>query len=427
MEAIMKVLGIVAEYNPFHNGHKYHIEQSKAITGCDAVVCIMSGNFIQRGEPAIINKFARSEIALRNGADLVIELPTPFAMSSAEFFGFGSVKILDSLGIVDCICFGSENGDIGSLKEISDILSSEPQEYKVELKKQLSLGLSFPVCRQNAIQNYFEAHSRRDNAELSSLLETSNNILGIEYLKSITRLNSTIKPYTVKRIANQYNTSDLTGSISSATAIRNSINNSDLKDFLPSDTVQALPPDSGLIINKEFNEGRGPISINLFESILLAALRKASLESLREIPGISEGLEYRIKKTSGISGSFEELLSNICTKRYTQTRIQRILLSYLTGTTKNDMDLFMQYGGPQYARVLAFNNTGRELLSKMKKNASLPIITKTSDYKNSCNRLLKRMLEIEAQSTDMYVLAYKNPAFRKAGQEFTQNIVIKNN
>ncbi|MHB8066041.1 MAG: nucleotidyltransferase family protein, partial [Ruminiclostridium sp.] len=154
----MKVLGIVVEYNPFHNGHIYHIEQSKAVSGCDAVVCIMSGNFIQRGEPALINKFARTEIALQNGVDLVIELPLPFAMSSAEAFGFGAVKILDSIGIVDCISFGSEQGDIASLQSISDILAYEPQEYKDELKKQLSLGLSFPVCRQNAIKKFLENH-----------------------------------------------------------------------------------------------------------------------------------------------------------------------------------------------------------------------------------------------------------------------------
>lgn len=424
----MKVLGIVVEYNPFHNGHIYHIEQSKAVTGCDAVVCVMSGNFIQRGEPALINKFARTEIAILNGVDLVIELPLPFAMSSAESFGFGAVKILDSIGIVDCLSFGSEQGDIDSLKCISDILANEPLEYKEELKKQLSLGLSFPVCRQNAINRYLQTHSTEfDTVNLSTLLETSNNILGIEYLKSITRLKSAIKPYTIKRIANNYNSPDLTGAISSATAIRNSIKTMSLQEqitSLESKSAQALPQDSKLIIEKELKEGRGPNSINKFESILLAFLRNTSVEKLREVPGISEGLEYRIKNASEISGNIEELLSNICTKRYTQTRIQRILMSLLVGITKSDQDSFMQYGGPQYARILGFNKVGRELLSKMKKCSSLPIITKASDYQSSCNRLLTRMLEIEAKSTDMYVLGYKNPAFKKAGQEFTQNIVI---
>ncbi len=434
----MKVLGIVVEYNPFHNGHIYHINQSKAVTGCDAVVCVMSGNFIQRGEPALINKFARTEIALANGVDLVIELPLPFAMSSAENFGFGSVKILDSIGIVDCISFGSEHGDITSLQSISNILANEPQEYKNELKNQLSLGLSFPTCRQNALQKYIKNHpSMQGIVDLSTLLETSNNILGIEYLKAINRLRSPIKPYTIKRVANQYNSSDFTGAISSATAIRNSIKNTyigcqkslqtdTVQECLPLsfNTVQAIPENTKIVIENELNSGRGPNSINRFENILLAILRLTTVDKIRETPGVSEGLEYRIKKAAEVSGNIDELLSNICTKRYTQTRIQRILFSLLAGITKKDMDLFMKYGGPQYSRILGFNNVGRELLSRMKRCSSLPIITKSSDYKTSCNKLLTRMLEIEAQSTDMYVLGYKEPTSRKAGQEFTQNIVI---
>jgi predicted nucleotidyltransferase len=309
----------------------------------------MSGNFIQRGEPALINKVARTEIALANGVDLVIELPHPFAMSSAETFGFGAVKILDSIGIVDCISFGSEHGDITSLQNISNILANEPQEYKNELKNQLSLGLSFPTCRQNALQKYIENHpSMHGTVALSTLLETSNNILGIEYLKAINRLKSPIKPYTIKRVANQYNSSDFTGDISSATAIRNNIYSMEDKEFttLSSNIVQAIPKHTKIIIENELKSSRGPNSISRFENILLAILRLTSVEKLREVPGVSEGLEYRIKKAAEVSGNIDELLSNICTKRYTQTRIQRILFSLLAGITKSDMDLFMQYGGP---------------------------------------------------------------------------------
>ncbi len=436
MGIIMKVLGIVTEYNPFHNGHAYHIEQSKALTGCEAVVCVMSGNFIQRGEPALINKFARTEIALNSGVDLVIELPLPYAMSSAEAFGFGAIKILDSIGIVDCISFGSENADIDALRIISDVLVNEPQEYKDELKKHLSSGLSFPNCRQNALQKYFENHPLENfDANISNFLETSNNILGIEYLKAIIKLKSSIKPFTIKRIVNNYNSTALTGDISSATAIRKSIKNIFVEDKnllfsdidqgqLPVNIAQTIPPSSKIIIEREFKSGRGPNSIYQLENILLAFIRQTSIEKLREVPGVSEGLEYRIKKAGELSGNLDELLSNICTKRYTQTRLQRILFSLLAGFTKADMDLFSQYGGPQYSRILGFNKVGRELLSKMKKSSSLPIITKTADYKNSCNKLLTRMLEIEAHSTDMYVLGYKNPTFKKAGQEFTQNIII---
>lgn len=442
----MKVLGIVAEYNPFHNGHAYHIEQSKAAAGCEAVVCVMSGNFIQRGEPALINKHARTTAALQNGVDLVIELPHPYAISSAESFASGAVKILDSLGIVDCICFGSEYGEISALDYIAGILAHEPEAYRSELKAQLDLGLPFAVCRQNALKKYLEAISikspglNKGYSSIPEILEASNNILGIEYLKALKRLRSSIKAYTVKRVSNSYNTSGLTGEISSATSIRNSIlglNSSEINALsgnaakencdgrhLASNVALAIPEHSRRVIEKEFSENRGPISMKSYENIILALLRQITQEQLRNIPDVSEGLEYRIKNAGEISGTIEELIENICTKRYPQTRIQRILFSVLTGLTKSDMELFSQNGGPQYARILGFNQTGRELLSRMKKSSVLPVITKSSDFKNSCNRLLSRMIEIEAMSTDMYVLGYGAPASRCAGQEFTQNIVI---
>ncbi len=447
----MKVLGIVVEYNPFHNGHIHHIGKSKEVTGCDAVVCIMSGNFIQRGEPAIINKFARAEMALNFGADLVIELPHPYAMSSAESFSYGAVKILDGIGIVDSISFGSEHGNIDELNFIAEILAEEPEAYKLELKKQLELGHSYPVCRQKALKKYLQdanilqGKSPSCLSDISELLETSNNILGIEYLKALKKLKSSITPYTIERVSNSYNSIELTGTISSATAIRKSIVEGlgaaegletvealsvsphafkKNKIEIPQLTAQTLPPASKTIIEREFSLGKGPNSIKTYQDIIFSLVRRMKPEQLRELPDVTEGLEYRIKYAGENSGTFEELLENICTKRYPQTRIQRILFSLLTGLTKKDNELFWKYGGPQYARILGFNKTGRLLLSEMKKISSIPVITKTADFKNSCNKLLTRMLEIEAQATDMYVLGYKNPAYRKAGQEFTQNLVI---
>lgn len=424
----MKVLGIVVEYNPFHNGHIYHIEKSREATGCDAVVCVMSGNFIQRGEPAMLNKAARAEIALNCGADLVLELPHPYAMSGAESFAFGAVKLLEAIGITDCICFGSEHGDIDALKYIAGILANEPEEYKAELKKQLGLGLAYPVCRQRALHNYLESQNNKDNLPaLSGLLETSNNILGIEYLKALKRLDSSIRPFTIARMSNSYNATELTGPVSSATAIRNSIKagmEGSAYSGLSEASALTVPPYSRMVIEREISTGRGPNGLKQFENIILGLLRCMKLEQLRELPDISEGLEYRLKNAGEVSGTIEELIKNICTRRYAQTRIQRILFSLVTGLTKSDTELFMQYGGPQYARILGFNPIGRILLSKMKKNSSLPLITKAADFKSSCNRLLVRMLELEARSTDMYVLGYKNPAFRKAGQEFTQNVVV---
>ena len=470
----MKVLGIVAEYNPFHNGHMYHIEQSKKLTGCDYVICVMSGNFIQRGEPAIINKFARAEIALNSGVDLVVELPAPFSMSSAEYFAYGAVKLLDSLGIVDCISFGSEHGEVDELLSIAKLLCEEPQEFKQYLASELKAGLSFPAARQNAIEQYFSDKSLQGN--IHELLSSSNNILGVEYLKALIRLNSTIKPYTVKRISNTYNEEQLTGAISSATAIRRTILscdspiNSKASDNFPtacsqpdsvfpiytkfadkdnetasqyasavpdssskyasviSDSISqyasAVPEAACQILEREFAAGRGPVSSENFELIILSMLRTMNTQLIAKLPGISEGLEYRIKSAALEAGSIKELLDLASTKRYTRTRLQRTIMSLLTGLTQQDLQDFMAYGGPQYARILGFNNNGKELLSKAKRNSCIPIITKTKDALRTCNPLLKKMLEIENVATNNYVLAYKDSTLRVSGQEYTSKLVI---
>ena len=442
----MKVLGIVAEYNPFHNGHMYHIEQSKKLTGCDYVVCVMSGNFIQRGEPAIINKFARTEISLNSGVDLVVELPVPFSMSSAEYFAYGAVKLLDSLGIVDCISFGSEHGEVNELLSIAKLLCEEPEEFRQYLATELKAGLSFPAARQNAIEQYFSDKSLQGN--IHELLSSSNNILGVEYLKALIRLNSKIKPYTVKRVSNTYNEEHLTGSISSATAIRRSIMSCDSsiastnsvkpraskvtvacsqytnKDHASSQYASAVPKIACQVLEREFAAGRGPVSKEDFELIILSMLRSMNTQLIAKLPGISEGLEYRLKSAALEAGSINELLDLASTKRYTRTRLQRTIMSLLTGLTQQDLQEFMTYGGPQYARILGFNNNGKELLSKAKRNSCIPIITKTKDALRTCNPLLKKMLEIENVATNNYVLAYKDSALRKSGQEYTSKLVI---
>ena len=417
----MKVLGLVVEYNPFHNGHLYHIKEAKKITGAKYVVCVMSGNFVQRGGPAIINKWARAKAALLSGVDLVIELPVVYALSSAEYFAYGAVKILNDIGIVDYLCFGSESGEIKPLDDIAHILYDEPLLYKSLLKNELKKGLSYPVARNQALMKYF--HEKKDfYPDIDSLLNKSNNIIGIEYLKALKRLNSDIIPVTIKRINNNYNTEDITGNISSATAIRKhllALENSSLQNVL--DTT--LPKFSYNILNKEFFSGRGPVIDSCFYHIISAQIRKMNIDHLKEIVYISEGLENRIKNAADSSGTYSELIDKICTKRYTTTRIQRILMSIMIGITSCDINNFNLHFGPQYARVLGFNESGKFLMSLIKKNSIIPLILKTADFINSCNPLFKKMLELECISTDLYVLGYKNPKYRKAGQEFTQNII----
>lgn len=417
----MRVAGIIAEYNPFHNGHLYHLEQTKALCSADSVICVMSGNFIQRGEPAIVDKWARAEMALMSGADLVVELPAVYAMSSAEFFAWGAVKILDSMDIVDSLCFGSEAGNIEMLDIIADILHTEPEEYKSGLKKALSGGLSFPAAREAALHTYL-AVLKADTDNISDIMKSSNNILGIEYLKAIKRLKSRIKPVTIRRMSNSYNSEAITGSISSATSIRKQIcetSGTDQYELLG----KVVPKHCLDILNREFEKGKGPVFPFDFEKIILSILRRMTLNELKELPYITEGLENRIKAAAECSGSLDELVEGISTRRYTKTRIQRCIFSCLTGLKNSEFGNFNLHGGPQYIRILGFNKKGRQLISKMNKAAILPVIVKTADFKKSCNPLLSRMLELEASATDQYVLAFKNPDFRKSGMEFTSKIV----
>lgn len=450
----MKTLGIVAEYNPFHNGHLYHLEQVKLASGADQAVCVMSGNFVQRGEPAIVNKWARAKMALLCGADLVVELPVPYAMATAEFFASGAVRILGSLGIVDVLGFGSESGNVEILDAIADVLVEEPAGYSEPLRGALSRGESFPSARQEALEAYFKESPSPmagfSASDIAAMLNQSNNILGIEYLKALKKQKSSIVPLTIPRVGNTYNSKELTGAISSATAIRENILG---KKASPSADVQAPPgsdmqvsqetdiqafsgsadpgfliPDDVLplqsrnILREEFALGRGPVSPAHFENIILSILRKMKTGEIAALPYVSEGLENRIKEAAATSGTLEEMTDRICTRRYPRTRVRRILFSALIGLTAQTLELFNVNGGPQYIRVLGFNEKGKAMLAKANKTASLPIIVKAANFRNDPNPLVSKMLDLEASATDMYVLAYANPAFRTGGQEYTCNV-----
>ena len=249
----MNILGLVVEYNPFHNGHLYHLEKSKEITNATHTVAIMSGNFLQRGEPALFDKYTRAKAAVENGVDLVIELPTLFACQSAEIFSHGAICTLNSLNCIDSVCFGSEVGNIDILYTIANILVNEPDDFKVKLKNYLKEGMLFPSARSNALFDYI-SHNNLVNIskeDLLNILNSSNNILGIEYIKSIIKLDSNIKPYTITRIKSEYNSEQIDSSICSATAIRKS-----LKD---NNNIELL---SNVIPNKTYNVIKDSIENN---------------------------------------------------------------------------------------------------------------------------------------------------------------------
>lgn len=407
-----KVLGIVAEYNPFHNGHLYQLNYSKKITNSKYSVAVISGNFTQRGSTSLIDKWSKAEIAIKNGIDLVIELPLLYSISSAENFADGAVKILNSLGIVDYISFGTESGDISSLKTISDILVSEPEKYKSFLTAELNMGLSFPKARENALSMYF--HNSKVNA---NILSSPNNILGVEYLKALKKYNSSIIPLTLKRTSVDYNETTYKNDIASSTAIRNIVKNKKF-DILS----KVIPQSSFSLINENIKNGHIVPDLSVFEKEIIYNLRKMSIKDISNLPDVNEGLEYSIKKAVNSCNTIDELLSNIKSKRYTITRLQRILLYSLLEITKDDMDISKKI--TPYIRILGFNNNGKYLLSKIaKENPNLEIITSVKKFLDSSNNYYsKKLLKKDILATNIYTLGYAKNS--NGNLDYTHKIIV---
>lgn len=406
----MKICGIVAEYNPFHNGHKYQIEQIKKLTGCDTIVAVMSGNFIQRGLPALFDKWIRAKMAIKNGVDIVIELPVCYATSSAEFFAHGSVGILDALNCIDTISFGSKYNDIEILKRIASVLHSEPEEYKKLLQKELKKGTSYPIARSNAIKTFLKKEF--DSKVLENILLDSNNILGIEYLKALLTYDSPIKPCAIERIGGDYNSTNIVGNICSATGIREMLlnnNTSRLPDIVPESTLN--------ILTDEITFGKAPMTIKNYEKEILFLLRKLSLEELSEISDVTEGLENVLKKSVCEAFEIDELIDKIKTKRYTKTRVQRILIHTLLGIKKTILQ--EQKETPQYARILAFSQNGKKIIPELTKKSRIPIVTSVSKFLKNATSAQKEMLELDILATNIYTLGYQIPNFRKINLDYT--------
>ena len=375
------ILGIVCEYNPFHNGHLYHLNESKKITSSDYSVAIISGNFTQRGEPSIVNKWLKTEMALKSGVDLVIELPVVYSISSAENFAHGAIKILDSLNIVDYLSFGSECGDISVLDDIVDVLIAEPKAYTTLLSHELSKGISFPKARENALMMYL-GNIRR----FANILSAPNNILGIEYLKALKKQNSMIRPIALKRKEANHNDNLFSPSsaFSSASAIRNICNSNDITQL-----QRVMPESSYDILEECLKKGNIVKSLSAFDKEILYMLRKMSTEEIAELPDVSEGLEYSLKKAATSCNSVVELLTLVDSKRYTKTRIQRILLYAILGITKKDIQLSQTIS--PYIRILGFNEKGKEMISEItRRNPKLNLVTSVKKFLDeTSNKTLK--------------------------------------
>lgn len=303
-----KVLGIIAEYNPFHNGHLYHLQNSIKTSGANYTVAVISGNFTQRGSTSLIDKWSKAQMALKNGIDLVIELPLLYSISSAENFAEGAIKILNNLNIVDYISFGTETNDIAILNNIANVLYKEPKDYKNLLSHELSKGISYPKARENALLMYLG-----DIRKYGNILSSPNNILGIEYLKALKKVRSNIMPITMKRIEVGYNELSYKNNIASATAIRDIVKNNAL------DLLQNLVPQSTYnILMENIKVGHIVPDLSTFEKQIIYNLRKMSIQEIANLADVSEGLEHAIKNTANSCNSIVEFLNTIKSKRYTR-------------------------------------------------------------------------------------------------------------
>ncbi len=408
----MKIIGIVSEYNPFHNGHAYQVQKSIQDLEADGVIAIMSGNFVQRGFPAIQDKWLRAEMAVKAGVNLVIELPTYYATSSAENFAKGAVSLLEATGVVTHLSFGSEFDDLDCLNQIADALINPTQVFEDTLRSALDKGLSYPSARDIALNTAMPELSEMIN------LNQSNVILGIEYLKSLKQLDSSIKPFLVKRMGKGYH--DLALDIPeeapyvSATAIREAYFASDasgdlsthklnLEAYMPKEAAKAM-----------LDSPYCAVRIEDYEKLILYELRKSTPTALSKLREVSEGLENKLADASIKSTNYAQLLDAIKSKRYAMTRINRILLNVLLGIEQETFDLQTQ----GYLRVLAFDATGQKIIRAIKKNGYLPLITNINKHSD----LLKSspLLSLDVKVTNIYHLAQKDPKLQVGGRDFIQ-------
>ncbi|WP_026882330.1 nucleotidyltransferase [Clostridium akagii] len=386
----MNISAIISEYNPIHNGHIYHINNTIKKAKSDGIICVMSGNFVQRGEPSIIDKWNRAKMALLNGIDLVLELPAIYAVSSAEFFAFGAVSLLNNLNVVSNLSFGSEDGDIKSLYRLAKFLSDETDDYKTLLKSYINLGLPYYVARNKAVYELL-------GENVDDLLKSSNNILGIEYCKSIIKLNSSITPITVKRVGDKYNDEDITSTLPSATALRKHLmENSNLhvlSKFMPDSAYKSLLQLSTNNYDFAYKE-------KMFKYLKYKCL--SSINNIENIPDANEGLHNKIFNSIISSNSLDELIIKTKSKRYSYTRISRIMCQYFIGFENYNTATLRNNTCP-YARVLGFNDKGREILKLLKDNSSIPVYSKLPQ-----KQLLDDCLKLDIQASNAYSMINKN-------------------
>ncbi len=409
----MKTVGLITEYNPFHNGHLYHLNKARELTGADRVVVVMSGDFVQRGVPAFIDKFTRAHMALSQGADLVLELPCVYAAASAEFFAQGAVSLLTKLGCVDYLSFGSECGDISLLSHVADFQIEDPSENQTALKSHLQCGKSYPAARIAAL---LETMKDAD-ADIERILETPNNILALEYLKSVKKQNSPIIPVTVKRAGAGYHTEGFSSDFSSATALRKiMLSETNYEKILQ----QQIPPKAYDVIISALSAA-APATANDFSSFLSYALLMGK-DHLTDYLDIDQDLADRIVKNLPNYRSYSDFADLLKTKAYTHTRITRSLCHVMLNIQKKHMDTYQSNGICFYENSLLYRLDSAPLIKTIKSNSSIPFITKLSHAASSLCSTGQQMLQQDLRASELYHNRpnKKGPAYN----EYTRPLII---
>ena len=403
----MNVLAIIAEYNPMHNGHVFQINEAKKITNADFVITCMGGNFTQRGNTSIVSKFEKTKMALLNGSDMVIELPTVYSVSSSENFAYGAIKILKELNFVTHISFGIEEENIQKLQDIAELLQNEPLGYCKILKEQLDLGVSYPEARAKAVSIYL------NNIEYETIMQGSNNILAIEYLKQMKKQKANFVPIGIKRNKVSYNSTKIIEDYASSSAIRKFIYNNELLQI-----KSVMPKSAYEILINNIKNGTYNIDLNNYSKIIIYKLRTLSLKQISDLPDVNEGIENLIKSSADKTNNISELIKLVKSKRYTQTRIQRILIYTLLNITKQDMKISKKTS--PYIRVLGCTKKGQKLLKEIPQNR---LITSLKKYEqNKLNKNITRMLEIDKSATNIYTIPYTGNS--TANSDYTNRFII---
>jgi predicted nucleotidyltransferase len=408
----MHSVGLITEYNPFHNGHLHHLRESLRQADAEVAVAVMSGHFLQRGEPALFDKWRRTELALAAGVDLVLELPFPWACNSAPHFAKGAVQALDALGGVAALCFGSESGELELLQDCARLLQTHRQQIETRTGQLLRKGISYPAARAEVVAGL------TDHPKISELLALPNNILGIEYLRALDETGSSIRPMTIQRIGAGYHDRQPVGGIASATGIRELLRQGD--------AVAALLPEGSASLLQKWQKSGAVADDDYLLRLVLARIHQGG-DSLKAIYQIGDGLENRLVEMAERAASLDELVGAVKSRQLTRTRIQRALCYLLNEVHSEQMEGFLE-SGPLYLHLLGCSRNGERFLARYRKGFALPVLGNYSRIYprlqrrygagTAPHRLAVQMLELELRATRNYTLLLKRQAWDHRNRDF---------